>query len=645
MKKKLINPVYFLIVAIGIVMCLSACKKTFDIQPEVSLDFSNAYQNVSDADAAVMGIYSSLLDIGAQYVILNEVRADLMDVTNNADDNLRAINNHSNDVSAQTNLSTVSKGMSYADPKPFYKIVLNCNDVLKNLSIMRSKLLLNADQYNQRYSDVMAVRCWVYLQLAIHYGEVPYITKPFERIGDLKDSVNFQKVSLSIIDTVNKISLAPMIDSLVNCMKNLVYLDQYPTTATIMGLSSGTYNSTPFFINKRILLGDLYLWQGNYLQAATNYKIVLDSPGFDYQKYRLAYADVVYHQDLAVSYWQRYQMSDVNGLINSDIYGWRSIFCRTQDKYYYQEWIWQLFFDNANNSSSPFIELFANYGQGKYILKPSQQVYDMWNSQTQSNGFPYDGREKLSCATRNGQPIIMKYLYEYDELVPYKKPGRMFLYRATGLHLHFIEAANRDNKCKLALALLNRGIQYEFNPYQDPSQGKDTVANITEIERTDGAVYGYSYPYDFEGRQDGGAYNYTSHRISPKTGLDSAYTILITQYPVGVRDPWYQNAGVRGHAFVKPVLTSMYQTQTLVLDNSTALKDSIEKHVIEEDGLELAFEGERWADLLRVAIRKNDPSFLADKIYLKLLKAGNPNAVAVKNKLLNRQWFLPFSLK
>ena len=40
--------------------------------------------------------------------------------------------------------------------------------------------------------------------------------------------------------------------------------------------------------------------------------------------------------------------------------------------------------------------------------------------------------------------------------------------------------------------------------------------------------------------------------------------------------------------------------------------------IINEDALELAYEGERWPDLLRIAIRRNDPSFIADKIYDKL---------------------------
>jgi hypothetical protein len=73
---------------------------------------------------------------------------------------------------------------------------------------------------------------------------------------------------------------------------------------------------------------------------------------------------------------------------------------------------------------------------------------------------------------------------------------------------------------------------------------------------------------------------------------------------------------------------------------------NVENMIIQEDALELAYEGERWSDLLRVAIRRNDPSFIADKVYNKLLKSGLSAAAAsaARTKLLAKDWFLPFKL-
>jgi hypothetical protein len=71
----------------------------------------------------------------------------------------------------------------------------------------------------------------------------------------------------------------------------------------------------------------------------------------------------------------------------------------------------------------------------------------------------------------------------------------------------------------------------------------------------------------------------------------------------------------------------------------------MENAIIDEAGLELAYEGQRWGDLERIALRRNDPSFLANKIYQKLLRDGNPNASTVQAKLMNpANWYLPFKL-
>jgi hypothetical protein len=103
------------------------------------------------------------------------------------------------------------------------------------------------------------------------------------------------------------------------------------------------------------------------------------------------------------------------------------------------------------------------------------------------------------------------------------------------------------------------------------------------------------------------------------------------------RAPWYRNDGIRGRA----LLLSYPVTATNAPDSI----NQIEIGLVNESALETAFEGTRWADLLRVAIRRNDPAFLADKVYDKLRKDGVGNAGEVRAKLLKRDWFLPFKLQ
>jgi hypothetical protein len=82
-----------------------------------------------------------------------------------------------------------------------------------------------------------------------------------------------------------------------------------------------------------------------------------------------------------------------------------------------------------------------------------------------------------------------------------------------------------------------------------------------------------------------------------------------------------------------------------VVNNVYAPADSltqIENSIITELGLENGYEGTRWPDLLRVAIRRNDPTFLTRKVGAKLRKAGLGGDATRVEGLSLQQLYLPF---
>lgn len=319
---------------------ITSCKKLVDVQPKTTVGVANMYRNVFDADAAVIGVYGKVMKLAKPYVLLNELRGDLMDITTNADANLRQLSEH-----------TVTSNNPYVDPQPFYEVIVNCNDVLSNFKKMYAQSKLKQDEFNQRYSDIATIRSWVYLQLGVHYGKIPYVTNPVVTLKDLKDSSNFPTLTLPVL-----------IDSLVAFTETLPFTDDYPTGTTLQTIVDG-YSTNKFFINKNILMGDLYLWQGQYDKAADRYKRVMEINGpvgnseLWYNQYRISSFG-----NAGVGYSRT---QDFSSLIYTN--GWRYLFERPQvDNEFNWEMIWNLPFDKNFEPVNPFIDLFSPNG-GSYL--------------------------------------------------------------------------------------------------------------------------------------------------------------------------------------------------------------------------------------------------------------------------------------
>jgi hypothetical protein len=565
----------------------SSCQDMIDTNAKEVVESSENYHNVYDADNAIWGLYGKVQNLAENVVVLNELRADLMDVTSNATQDQVDLNSHQE---TSTN--------KYCDPTPFYEVILNANDILYNFKKMLAENKISKEDFTPRYSDVLAIRCWTYLQLGMHFKDVSYVTNPLQSVD-----------SLSIAGLFPTKNLDDLIPELISEMESLPSLETN-TLSSFYGKTI-TDNSKSFYLNlqfvdKHVLLGDLYLWNDQFVQAATQYKAYMDAADALSSKTNI---------ENKVSTWvwsgsneprfqicyQRYKDQDVNSFRNM----WKEIFYRSSTDAgnsgtigLQDEMIWMMSFSGSSNSVSPFITLFANTGQGQYQLKPSSYAIDsLWNTQVQqSNGFVFDGRGRESSYDYvNGQPVVLKYLYDYYAVDntdanktihlnyynftnQYTKPGKWFLYRAALLHLRYAEAANRAGYPRLAYALLNNGIKtnFEWLKSDGTTRADKSGVEYSSFPPLNDSVAAVPYPAPFylDARQN-----------------DAPYTFL--------RSPWRDNGGIRGRAFLLNI------TKPAGIVTTADSIQWIEKALIKEAALECGFEGQRWGDLLRIARRNN----------------------------------------
>ncbi|WP_437920495.1 RagB/SusD family nutrient uptake outer membrane protein [Sphingobacterium sp. LRF_L2] len=604
---------YGIALAIAATLAFSSCKKMLDVLPEDRLDQSQVYNTVADADAVVLGIYGQFAALGDKYILLNELRADLMDVTANANPYLQQISNHE-----------VTSDNPYTDPTAFYKVIFNCNDALKNFKIMADESKMSKEEYNQRYSDLAVLRAWLYLQLGIHYGQIPYSTEAINDVGDLK-----------FLNEVPKLSFDALIDALIADTEGLPYLEAYayPEESSLV-FTTDERSTRKIYISKPHVLGELYLWKGNYYQAAYWYKKVMSiedanaSVSIRFNNNRVGWYDSA-DANIQVSFSKS---QDGSTLVNSVLTGWRSLFALPNtNRHWFTEWNWSIPYSNSFAPNNPFVELASK--AGKYQIRPSQKVMDLWDAQTLTNGVPWDARGKLSYQVGlDEEPVITKLTDNSTEALSLlNKSGQWNIFRAAGAHLRFSEAANRDGQGRVAYALLNNGIKTTFYYGAFTSGGTMAPASYFELES--------------QITHEGFGENRTNFSASSPYYFDAQDNSSI------VRGNWYRNVGVRGRAMM-PALEFdgiSYTTGTAsgygrVMSAFNVDVQALEDKIIEEAALELAFEGERWSDLTRIARRRNDPSFLADKVYEKLLKANNPKAGTVRSKLMDmNNWYLPFN--
>lgn len=538
----LLSPSYF-----------ASCDDLLDVDSSRLVTDEEYGSSSMDTLYSTFGILSQMQKLADSYVLLGELRGDLLTVSETSDLNLKEINNFN-----------ISKNNPYINVSNYYAVINSCNYLLNNID---SAVIDKGKKLNlSHYAAIKSIRAWTYMQVALNFGSVIYTDKPILSVGDTKQS---QAISFDELADILIQDLTPLRE----------------VTLPVIG-RIGTYDVRFSYFPIKFLLGDLYLWKGEYQKSAQEY-------------YDLMYEGVLVQS--SNSYWDV-----VNNNIGSTAYlNWNQIFslgygevisaitCPTQygqrsdlDSLNMQKQIVPTDFAVANWDNQTY---FLNEASSK--LGDLRKYGSVWWSDKIS---PNSGNVNLfykgdDLAT---QYRIMKYMrYRNTESETYR-PLNIPVYRSALLYLRYAEAVNRLNKPNLAFAVLKSGL----NP--------TTFANSKLVPAYEKDSLSLSYM------------NFGDNRFAGN---------------VGIRMRGLGNADKD---------TTYYR-----LEMQPTLRDSVlyvENLIENELALETAFEGNRFHDLMRFAFRKikngeADESYLANKVAAK----HGANQAAIKAKLMNTEnWYI-----
>jgi starch-binding outer membrane protein, SusD/RagB family len=624
MKKLVIYLVIFLVVT-------TACEDFLDPEQGLVISEDQVPKDEVELRSLSLGLYSLQQDLVDQIVVLGELRADLLRVTDNADQDLREIYNFQ-----------ISESNRYASPANFYKLISACNILIRILEHNHPEVLDKSSpisNYHRMYGEAIAMRSWAYFYAVRIFNEIPYIPETLttiEKITAYVNSPGSYTDSVYIYYSPNGIDSYTVYDTtFVYTEKKFLNQDQMTRRCIqdilekvrVVGVDYSnrdqvndvTLNTTVWNEDAlKALLVQMYMHIDNYTDA-----LDILTPTFLRRTIEnVGEIDIKYALD------DRFAGSNWINIFNS-IDNFEHIFTVQFQK---TTSSWQL-----NNLQRYFSIIPPNI----YAMKPTPKAIRLWESQWRNYSINTTNPDN-AFTVNPGIPGDFSRGY-----------GRSYIYVKNGVRLDVSTVTQMLNLKRL-------GFRDEVN---DIMQGVDTVAFKYTIGKN---------PFDrnanFIVYRAAAMHLYTAELLanrqymdgnSPRHDLNFAEHYIYTGDYMSSND---RRRGVAGRAGFsqstgKAVSGSRYyifdpDNNEIIGYNSiaTTLQKQLymEDIIMDERARELAFEGERFYDYVRMARRReragnNGIEWLADKISG--ARPANERA-AMKAQLMNENnWYLPFILR
>ena len=463
----------------------------------------------------------------------------------------------------------------YNQISDYYAVINNCNYYLAHVDTAMQRRGRNL--FMREYAAVKSYRAWTYLQLAQAYGEVPLILTPLMTEKEAREAMNQPRVGIKAICDTFIDDLTPYVG--VNL----------PEFGSVNGMSSDY-----FFIPMRALLGDLCLWAGRYQEAARWYHDYL-TDRYEPVKMNLQRTSWPNSSQLVTPNDRYTTSSEVITYIPMESRVFDGVISNLPNLF------------NSTTENNYFYELTASSAMSKisadqiYCLEndiPGATTKDtVYVARTGFNRSEYVGDLRFasnftlrSSGTQNDYSEYNSYTQNVSKITSSRVP----LYRGTMIYLRYAEALNRAGYPQTAFAILKYGICDEV--LQNRVDAEEIKA-AGELVTFDSNVFRLEEVLGIHSLGSGDSHANAYYELpQPENALANRQDTVNYQIPL------------------------------------------VEDMIITEMALEGAFEGYRFNDLMRVALRRGDSSYLAAPIARRNGESDN----GLYQLLMDpKNWYLP----